>query len=56
MRNVVSSHEASQQMCDGSGLTTVRPEQECIHSSLSREQKISKNSQCECLERRRFDR
>lgn len=42
VRNVVSSHETSQQMCDGSGLTTVRPEQECVHSSLSKEQTINK--------------
>lgn len=42
MRDVVSSHEGSQQMGDGTGLTAVRPERECVHSPLSGKQKINK--------------
>lgn len=38
VRDVVSGHEGSQQVCDGAGLSTVRPEQERVHSPLSGEQ------------------
>lgn len=40
MGDVVSSHEGSQQMGDGPGLSTVRPEQEGVHASLSGKQKV----------------
>lgn len=42
MRDVVSSHEGSQQMGDGTSLTTVRPEHECVHPPLSGKQKTNK--------------
>lgn len=38
MRDVIGGHECSQQMGDSTGLTTVRPERECVHPSLSVEQ------------------
>lgn len=41
MRDVVSGHEGSQQMGDGTSLTTVRPECEGVHPPLSEEQKIN---------------
>lgn len=42
MRDVVSSHEGSQQMGDGTSLTTVRPEHECVHPPLSERKKTNK--------------
>ena len=42
MRDVVSSHEGSKQMGDGTSLTTVRPEHECVHPPLSGKQKINR--------------
>lgn len=41
VRDVISSHEGSQQMGDGTGLTTVRPEHERVHPPLSGKQKIN---------------
>ncbi|KAG7226860.1 hypothetical protein INR49_022155 [Caranx melampygus] len=41
MRDVVSGHEAGQQMGDSTGLTAVRPEHEGVHPPLSGEQKIN---------------
>lgn len=38
MRDVVGGHESSQQMGDGTGLTTVRPERERVHPPMSVEQ------------------
>lgn len=35
MRDVVSSHESSQQVGDSTGLATVRPKSECVHPPLS---------------------
>lgn len=34
VRDVICSHERSQQMGDGTSLTTVRPEQEGVHAPL----------------------
>lgn len=34
VRNVVSCHEGSQQMSDGAGFTTMRPEHERVHPPL----------------------
>lgn len=42
VRDVVRSHEGSQQMGDGAGLTAVRPEGERVHPPLSGKQKINK--------------
>lgn len=42
MRDVISSHEGSQQMGDGTSLTTVRPEHECVHPPLSGKYKINR--------------
>lgn len=42
VRDVISSHEGSQQMGDGTGLTTVRPERECVHPPLSGKQHTDK--------------
>lgn len=39
MRDVISRHEGSQQMSDGTSLTTVRSKRECVHPPLSREHK-----------------
>lgn len=39
MRDIVSSHECSQQVGYGTSLTAVRPEHECVHAPLSGEQK-----------------
>lgn len=41
VRDVIGSHEGSQQMGDGTGLTTVRPEHERVHPPLSGKQKIN---------------
>lgn len=40
MRDVISGHEGSQQMGNGTGLTAVRPEHERVHPPLSAKQKI----------------
>lgn len=39
VRDVISSHEGSQQVGYGTSLTAVRPEHECVHAPLSGEQK-----------------
>lgn len=43
MRDVISSHEGSQQMGYGTGLTAVRPEHERVHPPLSGKQNINKH-------------
>lgn len=40
--DVVSSHEGSQQMGDGTGLAAVRPERERVHAPLSTRREINK--------------
>lgn len=39
--DVIGGHEGSQQMGDGTGLATVRPERERVHPPLSGEQKTN---------------
>lgn len=39
--DVIGGHEGGQQMGDGTGLATVRPERERVHPSLSGEQKTN---------------
>lgn len=41
VRDVIGGHESSQQVGDGTGLTTVRPERERVHPPLSGEQRTN---------------
>ena len=43
MRDVIGGHEGGQQMGNGTGLTTVRPERKRVHPSLSAKQQIIKS-------------